>query len=41
MGQENHPAEAPFKNLESALKAAKPGDKILVAQGNYFGLIVL
>lgn len=30
--------EAPFKNLESALKAAKPGDKILVAQGNYFGL---
>jgi hypothetical protein len=30
--------EAPFKNLESALKAAKPGDKIHVAQGNYFGL---
>jgi hypothetical protein len=30
--------EAPFKNLESALKAAKPGDKILVAQGNYLGL---
>jgi hypothetical protein len=30
--------EAPFKNLESALKIAKPGDKILVAQGNYCGL---
>lgn len=30
--------EAPFKNLESALKAAKPGDRIHVAQGNYFGL---
>ena len=30
--------EAPFKNLEAALKVAKPGDKILVAQGNYFGL---
>lgn len=30
--------EAPFKNLEAALKAAKPGDKICVAQGNYVGL---
>ncbi len=30
--------DAPFKNLESAFKAAKPGDKIFVAQGNYTGL---
>lgn len=30
--------EAPFKNLESALKAAKQGDRILVARGNYTGL---
>jgi hypothetical protein len=30
--------EAPFKNLEAALKVAKAGDKILVAQGNYVGL---
>jgi hypothetical protein len=30
--------DAPFKNLEAALKAAKPGDKIFVAQGNYTGL---
>lgn len=29
---------APFKNVEAALKAAAPGDRILVAQGNYFGL---
>ena len=29
---------APFKNIEAALKAARPGDRILVAQGNYFGL---
>ncbi len=28
----------PLKNLESALKAAQAGDRILVAQGNYFGL---
>ena len=30
--------EAPFKNLESALKAAQAGDRIHVAQGNYTGL---
>lgn len=30
--------EAPFKNIESALKAAKAGDRILVARGNYTGL---
>jgi hypothetical protein len=30
--------EAPLKNLESALKASKAGDRIHVAQGNYFGL---
>jgi hypothetical protein len=30
--------EAPFKNIEAALKAAKAGDRICVAQGNYFGL---
>ena len=30
--------EAPFKNIEAALKVAKAGDKICVAQGNYFGL---
>ena len=30
--------DAPFKNLEAALKVAKPGDKIFVAQGNYVGL---
>mgnify|MGYP000997145734 CR=1 FL=1 len=30
--------EAPFKNLESALKTAQPGDRIHVAQGNYTGL---
>jgi len=30
--------EAPFKNLETALKVAKAGDRILVAQGNYTGL---
>lgn len=29
---------APFRNIEAALKAAQPGDRILVAQGNYFGL---
>ena len=29
---------APFKNIEAALKIAKAGDKICVAQGNYFGL---
>ncbi len=29
---------APFKNIEAALKAARAGDRILVAQGNYFGL---
>ncbi len=29
---------APFKNIETALKAARPGDRICVAQGNYFGL---
>ena len=29
---------APFKNLEAALKVAKAGDKIFVAQGNYVGL---
>ncbi len=29
---------APFKNIEAALKVAKSGDKIFVAQGNYFGL---
>lgn len=29
---------APFKNLETALKIAKSGDRILVAQGNYYGL---
>lgn len=29
---------APFKNIEAALKAANAGDRILVAQGNYFGL---
>ncbi len=29
---------APFKNLEAALKIAKAGDKIFVAQGNYVGL---
>jgi hypothetical protein len=30
--------EAPFKNIEAALKAAQAGDRIRVAQGNYFGL---
>jgi len=30
--------EAPYRNLESALKAAKAGDRILVVQGNYCGL---
>ncbi len=30
--------EAPFKNLESALKASQAGDRIHVAQGNYTGL---
>jgi hypothetical protein len=30
--------EAPFKNLEAALKAARAGDRIHVAQGNYVGL---
>jgi hypothetical protein len=30
--------EAPFKNIEAALKAAGPGDLIRVAQGNYYGL---
>jgi hypothetical protein len=30
--------DAPFKNLEAALKVAKAGDKIFVAQGNYYGL---
>jgi hypothetical protein len=29
---------APFKNIEAALKAAKAGDRICVALGNYFGL---
>ena len=29
---------APFKNIEAALKTAKAGDRICVAQGNYFGL---
>ncbi|MBN2345738.1 MAG: DUF1565 domain-containing protein [Candidatus Aminicenantes bacterium] len=29
---------APFKNIEAALKAAKAGDTIRVARGNYFGL---
>ena len=30
--------EAPFKNLETALKVAQAGDRILVARGNYTGL---
>jgi len=30
--------EAPFKNIEAALKVARSGDTIYVAQGNYFGL---
>lgn len=30
--------DAPFQNIEAALKAAKAGDRICVAQGNYFGL---
>ncbi len=30
--------EAPYKNLESALKSAQSGDRIHVAQGNYTGL---
>jgi hypothetical protein len=30
--------ETPFKNIEAALKVAKAGDRIRVAQGNYFGL---
>lgn len=30
--------EAPYKNLESALKIAKAGDRVLVSQGNYTGL---
>lgn len=30
--------EAPFKNIEAALKAAGPGDVIRVARGNYLGL---
>lgn len=30
--------EAPFKNLEAALKASKAGDRIHVAAGNYTGL---
>jgi len=30
--------EAPFKNIEAALKVAQAGDRICVAQGNYFGL---
>ncbi|RPJ81652.1 MAG: DUF1565 domain-containing protein [Deltaproteobacteria bacterium] len=30
--------EKPFKNLESALKVAKKGDRVLVSQGNYTGL---
>ena len=29
---------APFKSVEAALKAARSGDRILVARGNYFGL---
>ncbi len=29
---------SPLKNLESALKIAKAGDRIFVAQGNYTGL---
>jgi hypothetical protein len=29
---------SPFKNIEKALKTAKSGDKIYVAEGNYFGL---
>ena len=30
--------KAPLKNIEKALKKAKAGDKIYVAEGNYFGL---
>lgn len=30
--------DAPFRNMEAALKAARAGDRICVAQGNYFGL---
>jgi hypothetical protein len=30
--------DTPFKNIEAALKVAKAGDRIRVAQGNYFGL---
>jgi hypothetical protein len=30
--------EAPFKDIDAALKVAKAGDRICVAQGNYFGL---
>ncbi len=30
--------ESPFKNIEAALKVAKAGDRICVAQGNYVGL---
>lgn len=29
---------APFKDIDAAFKAAKAGDRICVAQGNYFGL---
>jgi hypothetical protein len=29
---------APFKDIEAALKTARAGDRILVAQGNYYGL---
>lgn len=30
--------EAPLKNIEKAAEKAQPGDKIYVAEGNYFGL---
>jgi cytoskeletal protein CcmA (bactofilin family) len=29
----------PYKNLQKAIDNAKPGDVILVAQGNYFGML--
>lgn len=29
--------DAPFKNIEAAAEKAQPGDKLYVAEGNYYG----